>query len=98
MNLAKWESLPADVKKIMEDNIGLEVSRKAGVVYDRTEESMKKQVLDYGVKVNELPPEDLAKWQAGGKKIREDWAKELEAKGIPGNAILEYGRTLLGIE
>ena len=98
MNLAKWESLPADVKKIMEDNIGLELSRKAGVVYDRTEESMKKQVLEYGVKVNELPPEDLAEWQLGGKKIREDWAKEMEAKGIPGNAIIKYVQTLLGIE
>jgi TRAP-type C4-dicarboxylate transport system substrate-binding protein len=98
MNLAKWESLPADVKKIMEDNIGLEISRKAGIVYDRTEASLKKKVLEYGVKVNELPTKDLAKWQAGGRKIREDWAKEMEAKGIPGNAMLKDVQTLLGIE
>jgi len=48
--------------------------------------------------VNDLPPEDLADWQSGGKKIREEWAKEMEAKGIPGNAILKDVQTLLGIE
>ncbi len=48
MNKAKWESLPPDIKKIMEDNIGLETSRKAGIVYDRTEASLKKRFLSMG--------------------------------------------------
>jgi TRAP-type C4-dicarboxylate transport system substrate-binding protein len=98
MNKAKWESLPADIKKIMEDNIGLETSRKAGIVYDRTEASMKKKVLEYGVKVNELPMEDQAKMQSAGREVREAWAKETEAKGLPGNEVLKYVQTLLGVK
>ncbi len=98
MNRSKWDSLPADVKKIMEDNIGLEMSRKAGVVYDRTEASMKEKVLQYGVKVNNLPPEDLAKMRTEGKKIGAGWAKETEAKGLPANALLQEVQGLLGIK
>jgi TRAP-type C4-dicarboxylate transport system substrate-binding protein len=98
MNLAKWNSLPADVKKIMEDNIGLEMSRKAGIVYDKTEASMKEKVLQYGVKVNNLAPEDLAKMKAEGKKIGASWANEMEAKGLPANALLKDVQDLLGIK
>lgn len=97
MNKKKWDSLPADIKKIMADNIGLEMSRKAGIVYDRAEAAMKKKVLEYGVKVNTLPPEDLAEWKLAGKKISERWAKEREAKGLPGNAVLKDAQSLLGM-
>ena len=96
MNKKRWESLPADVKKIFGENIGLVMSRKAGVVYDKTEAALKKKVLQHGVKVVNLPPADLDKWKIEGKKIREAWAKEMEAKGLPGNAVLKEAQSLLG--
>lgn len=98
MNKRKWESLPSDIKKIINDNIGLTMSRKAGVVYDRTEAALKEKVLKYGVKVNDLAPADLAKWKEEGKKIREGWANEMEAKGLPGNAVLNEAQSLLGMK
>jgi TRAP-type C4-dicarboxylate transport system substrate-binding protein len=98
MNKTKWESLSADVRKIMEDNIGLEMSKKAGVVYDRTEASLKEKVLQHGVKVNDLSAADLAKWKSEGKKIGEGWAKEMEGKGLPANAILKEVQALLRMQ
>ena len=97
MNKKRFNALPADVKKIFEDNIGLVMSRKSGIVYDKTEAVLKKKVLESGVKVNNLPPADLAKWKAGGKKISDDWAKQMEAKGLQGNAVLKEARSLLGM-
>ena len=98
MNKKKWESLPADVKEIIEANIGLEMSRKAGKVYDRTEAVLKAKVLESGVKANDLAPEDLAKWKEEAVEIRADWAKEKEGKGLPGNAVLKDAQGLLGIK
>jgi TRAP-type C4-dicarboxylate transport system substrate-binding protein len=98
MNKKKWDSFPDDVKKIFEDNIGLGMSRKSGIVYDKTEAALKTKVLESGVKVNDLPPADLAKWKAEGKKICEGWAKEMEAKGLPGNAVLKEARSQLGLD
>lgn len=97
MNKKRWNGLPADVKKILEENIGLVMSRKAGIIYDKTEAVLKKKVLESGVKVNNLPAADLAKWKAGGKKISDDWAKQMEAKGLQGNAVLKEARSLLGM-
>ena len=97
MNKKRFNALPADVKQIFEDNIGLVMSRKAGIVYDKTEAVLKNKVLESGVKVNDLPPADLAKWKAGGKKISEDWAKQMDAKGLQGTAVLKEARSLLGM-
>jgi TRAP-type C4-dicarboxylate transport system substrate-binding protein len=98
MNNRKWESLPADIKKIIDENIGLKMSRKAGIVYDKGEAMLKKKVLEYGIKANDLAPSDLAKWKEEGKMIRAGWAKEMESKGLPGNAVLKEAQSLLGLK
>jgi TRAP-type C4-dicarboxylate transport system substrate-binding protein len=98
MNRAKWESLPGDIRKILADNIGLEMSKKAGIVYDHAEAAMKEKVLQSGVKINDLPPQDLSKWKLEARKIWANWAKDKEAKGLPGNAVLSYVQSLLGIQ
>ncbi len=41
---------------------------------------------------------DQAKMQSAGREIREAWAKQAEAKGLPGNAVLMDVQTLLGIK
>jgi len=98
MNKKKWESLPEGVKEIIGANIGLEMSRKAGKVYDRTEAVLKTKVLESGVKANDLAPEDLAKWKEDAAEIRETWAREMEGKGLPGTAVLRDAQGLLGIK
>jgi len=98
MNKKRWDALPADVKKIFEDNIGLGMSRKSGIVYDKTEAALKAKVIESGVKINDLPSADLASWKKEGDKISQGWAKEMEAKGLPGNAVLKEARSLLGID
>jgi TRAP-type C4-dicarboxylate transport system substrate-binding protein len=98
MNKQKWESLPADIKKVIDENIGLKMSRKAGIVYDKGEAALKNKVLEYGIKANDLAPADLAKWKEEGKIIRAGWAKEMESKGLPGNAVLKETESLLGLQ
>jgi TRAP-type C4-dicarboxylate transport system substrate-binding protein len=98
MNKAKFESLPPDIQKIIDDTTGLEISRKAGNVYDKAEASMKQKVLDYGVKVNNLPPKDLADWRLKGQKIRDQWIKETTSEGAPGAAIIKEIDTELGFQ
>lgn len=97
MNKRKWESLPADIKKVIDENIGLKMSKKAGIVYDKGEAMLKNKVLEYGIKANDLAPADLAKWREEGKMINAGWAKEMESKGLPGNAVLEEAQSLLGL-
>ena len=73
------------------------MSRKAGIVYDKTEAVLKDKVLEHGVKSVDLAPADLRKWKEEGKMIRAGWAKEKESKGLPGNAVLKEAQSLLGL-
>jgi TRAP-type C4-dicarboxylate transport system substrate-binding protein len=98
MNKRKFESLPEDIQKIINDTTGLMISKKAGMVYDKTEEKMRKLVLENGVTENNLPASDLALWKLKGKEIKEEWIKEREKEGYPGAEVIDYIEGLLGIK
>jgi TRAP-type C4-dicarboxylate transport system substrate-binding protein len=98
MNKRKFESLPEDIQKIINDTTGLMISKKAGMVYDKTEEKMRKLVLENGVTENNLPASDLALWKLKGKEIKEAWIKEREKEGYPGAEVIDYIEGLLGIK
>jgi TRAP-type C4-dicarboxylate transport system substrate-binding protein len=98
MNKNKFESLPPHLKKVIEENSGLEMAKKAGRVYDEAEPILKEKVLKSGVQVNALPADDLAKWKERAKKVRAEWAADMEVKGHPGSEILKMASSLLGIK
>ena len=89
MNKAKWDSLPDDIKKIMEPEIGLSLSQWAGKVYDDTNEPMKQRCLAKGEKVVDMDPAVLAKLKEVTSPLRAEWVKEMNEKGLPGQAVLD---------
>jgi len=42
-----------------------------------------------GHEIIDLSPEELAKWRATGKPAWEKWVKKMEAKGLPGQKVLD---------
>jgi TRAP-type C4-dicarboxylate transport system substrate-binding protein len=94
MNKKKWESLPADVKKVIEENSGMSLSLACGKAYDDTNEPMKKKCLSKGVKPLKMSVEDMEKLKSLTMPLREEWIKEMKAKGFPAqevlNTALEY--------
>ena len=89
MNKRKYNSLPDDVKKVIDETTGLVLSREAGRVYDRMRPVYKERCLEKGMQVVQLPPEDMEKLKALTMPIREEWVKEMEKKRLPGKAVLD---------
>ena len=96
MNKRKFDSLPPDVKKAIDETTGLAMCRKAGKAFDDAEIIDKKKAVAKGVQVLELPPAELAKWKEDSRKIWQQWAKDMNAKGLPGTAVLDMAKSLLG--
>jgi TRAP-type transport system periplasmic protein len=94
MNKRKYDSLPEDVKKVIDATTGLVMSREAGKVYDETNEPMKKLCMKKGMQVIQLPNEEKQKLQALSKPIRDEWVKKMDAKGMPGKAVLDAAEKL----
>lgn len=89
MNKRKWDSLPEDIQKIIDETTGMAMSVEAGKVYDQTDEPLKQLCIKKGMQSLELPAEEENKLEKLTLPLRDKWAKEMEAKGMPGQAVLD---------
>ena len=89
MNKRKYNSLPDDVKKVIDETTGLILSREVGRVYDSMRPVYKERCLEKGMQTIQLPPEDTEKLKSLTMPIREEWVKDMEKKRLPGKAVLD---------
>jgi TRAP-type C4-dicarboxylate transport system substrate-binding protein len=89
MNKKKYNSLPDDIKKIIDETTGLVLSRETGRVYDSMRPVYKERCLEKGMQTIKLPPEDTEKLKTLTMPLREEWVKEMDKKGLPGKAVLD---------
>jgi TRAP-type C4-dicarboxylate transport system substrate-binding protein len=88
MNQKKWQMLPADVKKVMED-LRVEQSEWTGnYMDDHVKESMEWSVNTQNVEVINLSAEQKAKWNGMLQQITDNWVVDAKAKGLPAEAIV----------
>jgi TRAP-type C4-dicarboxylate transport system substrate-binding protein len=95
MNEAKYNSLPADLKKVIDANSGAEASVWAGKVWDSTIAPGRKSATDRGNTVNVLTPAEYARWVKATDSVAQDWVKDVTAKGNDGNKLLSAAKALL---
>ena len=95
MNEAKYNSLPADLKKVIDANSGAEASVWAGKVWDSTIAPGRKSATDRGNTVNVLTSVEYARWVKATDTVAQDWVKDVSAKGNDGAKLLDAAKTLL---
>ncbi|MGD9364910.1 MAG: TRAP transporter substrate-binding protein [Desulfobacteraceae bacterium] len=89
MNQRKYDKLPEDVKKIIDETTGMAMSSEAGKVYDQTNEPMRQLCQKKGMQSLQLPLEEKNKLEKITMPLRQKWVKDMEAKGLPGQAVLD---------
>ena len=89
MNKRKWDSLPEDIKKIIDETTGMALSAEAEKVYDETNDPMRQLCTKKGMQSLQLPMEEKKKLEKLTMPLRDKWVKDMEAKGLPGKAVLD---------
>jgi TRAP-type C4-dicarboxylate transport system substrate-binding protein len=89
MNKKKWESLPDDVKKVIDETTGAVMSEEAGRVFDNVRPVMKDLCLKKGMEAIQLPESEKEKLKALTMPLRQEWIKEMAAKELPGEEVLK---------
>lgn len=84
MNKAKYASLPADLKTVLDRNSGLPLVEMAGRAWDQSAASGRKKAEDAGGKILIVKPEDYAVMRAAAAPVEEGWIKEVGARGLDG--------------
>lgn len=95
MNKAKYESLPADLKKVIDANSGREFSAFLGKTQSAADADAKEKVLASGVQVNVIPKAELDNWKKATDQLNDDWVKNLTARGYDGKFLLQSARELI---
>ena len=88
MNQKKYDSLPADLRKIIDDLSGSWGAEFNGKVWDQNELVGIEAIKKAGGVIYTLPAEERQRWLAKLKPIEEEWLKSMEAKGLPGRQLL----------
>ena len=95
MNQAKYDSLPADLKKVLDDNSGLAAARAFGKQWDASAPPARKLAADHGNTFYVIPASELENWQKAAANLPDEWVKDVSAKGHDGKALLQAASELI---
>ncbi len=95
MNAAKYNSLPPALKKVIDQNSGLEASKWAGKEYDTFTAPARKIAVDRRNPINILSDAEYKRWVKATESVDQAWIKEVTAKGGNGKALLDDAKALL---
>lgn len=90
-NLDSWAKIPDDLKTII-----IQAARKAGYNENKTVMASNPPALEKlqkrGGGINNLSPEELARWTSALKPVIEKWVSDMEGKGLPAKELMNTVR------
>ncbi|HXH83011.1 MAG TPA: TRAP transporter substrate-binding protein [Candidatus Tectomicrobia bacterium] len=95
MNRAKYESLPPDLRKVIDDNSGMKTARWVGQVMDRGDAPGLEAARKRGNEIVVLDARETARWKAAAQKVTDEWIAEMRSKGIDGQMLVNDARALV---
>ena len=95
MNPAKYDALPADLKKVIDANSGIAWSAQNGMVWVGTTEPAKKLAVAAQNVFDTLSPAEYTKMQAAADVVTKEWISDVGAKGANGQQLLDAAKALI---
>ncbi|MCP5075553.1 MAG: TRAP transporter substrate-binding protein [Rhodobacteraceae bacterium] len=95
MNRDKYNSLPDDLKMVMDENSGLGFSVFAGGTQSDADDASRQIAVDRGNNIVTLDAEQSAAWAAAAAPVTDAWVAEMTSKGIDGQALIDQAKALM---
>lgn len=92
MNKQVYESLPADLKTVLDRNSGRNLAEPAGRIWRDAEGPGLEATLEKGNEIVTLPPSEMARFERSSTQITDRWLAEVASRGIDGEALLRAAR------
>jgi TRAP-type C4-dicarboxylate transport system substrate-binding protein len=89
MNKAKWNALPPDIQKIIEQING-EWIDKQGKAWDEIDKAGKDFTIKLGNKIITLSVDENRRWEKVLKPLYDEYVKSMKDKGLPGDEVLKF--------
>ena len=95
MNQKKYDSLPADLKKVIDDNSGRETSAWVAAEHLKADTVGRNAAAARGNTIYQLSPAESARWEAAAAPVTAEWVREASEKGVDGRKLYEEARALV---
>jgi C4-dicarboxylate-binding protein DctP len=95
MNKDKYESLPDDLKAVIDKNSGVEFSVFAGETQAAADGPSREVAVAMGNNIITLSAEQTEEWRTLAQPIYDSWLADMDAKGIDGQALIDQATALM---
>ncbi|HTT10759.1 MAG TPA: TRAP transporter substrate-binding protein [Burkholderiaceae bacterium] len=96
MNKAKYESLPPDLKAVIDQNSGRELSTQVGRAFDEASAPARKVALGQpGSEVYTVPYDEMVLWERASMRLYGEWVQDMIKRGQPGQDMVLDARALV---
>ena len=95
MNKDRYESLPDDLKAVIDANSGLDFSVFAGGAMADADGPAREAAVANGNTIVTISAEDAAVWEERARPVYDAWIADMAEKGIDGQALIDQARALM---
>jgi TRAP-type C4-dicarboxylate transport system substrate-binding protein len=95
MNQRKYDRLPPDLRKVIDDLSGAWGAEFTGAAWDKGEEDGLAAARQAGATIHALPPGERRRWIEKARSVEDGWVASMEARGLPGRRVLGDLRALV---
>jgi TRAP-type transport system periplasmic protein len=95
MNKAAYDKLPADLKKVIDDNSGMAAATMFGKAMDEGDKIGFDIAKKAGNRIIALDIAETQRWKRTASTVETDWIKEMQGKGLDGAKLIAEARTLI---
>ncbi|MDO9479227.1 MAG: TRAP transporter substrate-binding protein [Hydrogenophaga sp.] len=95
MNKASYEKLPADLKKVIDNNSGLPAAAMFGRAMDEGDKAGRAIAEKAGNNIVALDAAETQRWRRTAATVETDWINEVKGKNIDGAKLAAEARALI---
>ncbi|MEZ5660383.1 MAG: TRAP transporter substrate-binding protein [Burkholderiaceae bacterium] len=95
MNRASYDNLPADLKKVIDENSGAELSAFIAKVQWEADGPAREKAVKMGNNIIQLSPKQVQEWEEASKPVYQAWSDTVKKQGIDGDALIAKARALI---
>jgi TRAP-type C4-dicarboxylate transport system substrate-binding protein len=95
MNKARYASLPADLKRVIDNNSGHAAARMAAVPFDRMAVEVPELVKRKGGTIVTVAEAEAQRWQKTTQPVIDNWIRQVKDRNVDGGKLLDTVRELI---
>ncbi len=95
MNLRRYNSLPPDLKKIIDDNSGINTSAFLGRTQQAGDAPARQLAVDRGNRINTISLAESQEFRRRARQVEVEWMRDMDRRGFNGRDLLDTARRLI---